>query len=334
MSDCIIIGGGVIGMMSARALAMSGATVTLIDQRACGKESSWAGGGIISPLYPWMYSDVVNELSMASQAVYEALCANLLADTGIDTEYVRSGLLMMDEYDRYEAIDWMAVHKVSAEKHPQGALFTTVAQVRNPRLLKALKSDILKRGVDIVEFTKVETLIIEKDKEKEKDKVLGVKTEHKDYYGDYSVICGGAWSSALLDIKNEVYPVKGQMIVIKAKPGVLEHIVLDKGRYLIPRQDGRIVIGSTTENVGFDRSLDKQVGIELLEFARSRFAALRGASIEHHWSGFRPASKSGVMIKKYEKLDGLYLNTGHLRNGLNMAPESAERLLTLINHAK
>ncbi len=327
MSDCLIIGGGVIGMMSARALAMSGAMVTLIDQRACGKESSWAGGGIISPLYPWMYSDVVNELSMASQAVYEELCATLFADTGIDTEYIRSGLLMMDEYDRYEAIDWMAVHKVNAEKHPQGALFTAVAQVRNPRLLKALKSDILKRGVEIVEFSKVEELIVEKDK------VLGVKTEHKNYYGDNSIICGGAWSSALLDIKNEVYPVKGQMIVIKSKPGVLEHIVLDKGRYLIPRKDGRILIGSTTENVGFDRSLNKQVGVELLEFASSRFTALRGASIEHHWSGFRPASKSGVMIKKYEKLEGLYLNTGHLRNGLNMAPESAERLLALINHA-
>ncbi len=327
MSDCLIIGGGVIGMMSARALAISGATVTLIEQRACGKESSWAGGGIISPLYPWMYSDVVNELSMASQAVYEELCATLFADTGIDTEYIRSGLLMMDEYDRYEAIDWMAVHKVNAEKHPQGALFTSVAQVRNPRLLKALKSDILKRGVEIVEFSKVEELIVEKDK------VLGVKTEHKNYYGDNSIICGGAWSSALLDIKNEVYPVKGQMIVIKSKPGVLEHIVLDKGRYLIPRKDGRILIGSTTENVGFDRSLNKQVGVELLEFASSRFTALRGASIEHHWSGFRPASKSGVMIKKYEKLEGLYLNTGHLRNGLNMAPESAERLLALINHA-
>ncbi|MBA5248896.1 MAG: FAD-dependent oxidoreductase [Gammaproteobacteria bacterium] len=244
----------------------------------------------------------------------------------MDTEYVRSGLLMMDEYDRYEAIDWMAVHKVTAEKHPQGALFAAVAQVRNPRLLKALKSDILKRGVEIVEFSKVEALIVEKGR------VLGVETEHKDYYGDNSIICGGAWSSALLDIKNEVYPVKGQMIVIKSKPGVLEHIVLDKGRYLIPRQDGRILIGSTTENVGFDRSLDKQVAVELLEFASSRFMALRGASIEHHWSGFRPASKSGVMIKKYEKLDGLYLNTGHLRNGLNMAPESAERLLALIKH--
>lgn len=313
-----------IGMMSARTLAMSGASVTVIDQRACGKESSWAGGGIISPLYPWMYSDVVNELSRASQGVYEELCATLFADTGIDTEYVRSGLLMMDEYDRYEAIDWMDVHQVSAEKHPKGALFSRVAQVRNPRLLKALKADILRRGVEIVEWTKVDELMIENDK------VLGVQTENKKYYGDNTLICGGAWSSALLDEQNEVYPVKGQMIVVQSKPDTLKHIVLDKGRYLIPRKDGRILIGSTTENVGFDRSLSEQVGAELLKFATDRFPALQGASIEHHWSGFRPASKSGVVIKKYEKLDSLYINTGHLRNGLNMAPESANRITALI----
>ncbi|SFV87548.1 Glycine oxidase ThiO [hydrothermal vent metagenome] len=324
MSDCLIIGGGVIGMMSARKLAMTGAHVTLLDQRECGKESSWAGGGIISPLYPWMYSDVVNELSMASQVVYETLCATLFEDTGIDTEYVRSGLLMMDEYDRYEAIDWMDVHKVSAEKHPKGALFTKVAQVRNPRLLKALKSDILKRGVEIVEWTKAEELIVENDR------VIGVKTENKAFYSDKTIICGGAWSSELLDTKNEVYPVKGQMIVIEAKPDMLEHIVLDKGRYLIPRKDGRILIGSTTENVGFDRSLNDKVGLELLEFAIARFPKLQGSSIKHHWSGFRPASKSGVIIKKYEKLDNLYINTGHLRNGLNMAPESANRIKELV----
>ncbi|BAS67526.1 NAD(P)/FAD-dependent oxidoreductase [Bathymodiolus septemdierum thioautotrophic gill symbiont] len=324
MSDCIIIGGGVIGMMSARTLAMSGASVRLIDQRACGKESSWAGGGIISPLYPWMYSDMVNELSMASQVVYEELCATLLEETGIDTEYVRSGLLMMDEYDRYEAIDWMAVHKVHAEKHPKGTLFTDVAQVRNPRLLRALKADILKRGVEIVEFTKVDELIVENNT------VLGVKTENKAYYADNTVICGGAWSSELLEAKNEMYPVKGQMIVIRSKPDTLAHIVLDKGRYLIPRKDGRILIGSTTENVGFDRSLSDEVGLELLRFATERFPELQGASIEHHWSGFRPASKSGVVIKKDEKLDGLFINTGHLRNGLNMAPESAKRIAELI----
>ena len=84
MSDCIVIGGGIIGMMSARMLVISGAEVTLLDQRECGKESSWAGGGIISPLYPWHYDDLTNDLSLESQAIYEALCDDLHRSSGID----------------------------------------------------------------------------------------------------------------------------------------------------------------------------------------------------------------------------------------------------------
>ena len=325
MSDCLIIGGGVIGMMSARTLAISGAKVVLIDQNECGKESSWAGGGIISPLYPWLYSDLVNELSVKSQAVYENLCAQLFENTGVDTEYIRSGLLMMDEYDTPNAVSWMGKHKINAQPHAQGVLFADVAQVRNPRLLKALKTDILARGVEIIEHTKANNIIIENHT------VIGVASKNQNYLSDNTVICSGAWSSSLLNSEHSIFPIKGQMIVIKSKTNIIEHIILDQGRYLIPRKDGQLLIGSTTEDVGFDRSLDNQVGAELLEFASIRFPQLQSASIEHHWSGFRPASKSDVIIEKHPQLEGLYINTGHFRNGLNMAPESANKILGLIN---
>ncbi len=324
MSDCLVIGGGVIGMMSARTLVMAGAKVTLIDQRACGKESSWAGGGIISPLYPWQYSDLVNELSRASQAVYGDLCAALLDNTGIDPEYIHSGLLMMDEYNTPEAQEWMDKHRFDFQSHPQGALFANIAQVRNPRLLKALKADIFKRGVKIVEYTKVNQLITENST------TLGVVTDNKKYYADHTIVCSGAWSSSLLDAKNTIYPIKGQMIVIKSKAGVVEHIVLDQGRYIIPRKDGQLLIGSTMEDVGFERSIDAQVGADLLAFAVARFPQLKDANIEHHWAGFRPASKADVMIEKHPQLAHLYINTGHFRNGLNMAPESANRIKQMI----
>lgn len=325
MSDCLIIGGGVIGMMSARALAAMGANVTVLDSQECGKESSWAGGGIISPIYPWLYSDLVNELSLTSQTVYAKLCEDLLESTGIDPEYIRCGLIMMDNYDTPKAQHWIKKHKINIESHTQGMLFTDIAQVRNPRLLKALKIDILNAGVKIVEHSEVKELMIKNNT------VFGAKTLHKNYYSDKTILCNGAWGASLLN-NTEIFPIKGQMIVIKAKADTISHIIVDQGRYLIPRKDGNILIGSTMENVGFDRRIEQQVGAELLAFATKRFPQLNNAKIQHHWAGFRPVSRTGVIIKKHCELAHLFINIGHFRNGLNMAPESANRIVKLINY--
>jgi len=327
MSDCLIIGGGVIGMMNARTMAMSGASVTLIDQRECGKESSWAGGGIISPLYPWHYDDLTNELSFASQAVYAQICEQLFDNTGIDSEYLKSGLLMMDEYDSVEAMNWMKKYKISYQSHSKGALFEGIAQARNPRLLQALKADILKRGVRIIEHVAVDGLITKNDR------AIGVKSKQEQYFADNIIACSGAWSSKWLGLTEEIFPMKGQMIVIKAAPDTVKHIVLDQGKYIIPRKDGYILVGSTMENVGFDKSIDTDTKASLYNFACQRYPALNKATIEHHWAGFRPASASGkVILGRHDKFEQLFINTGHFRNGLNMAPESANRIQQLINN--
>jgi len=325
MSNCLIIGGGIIGMMSARRLTLEGASVTILDRRECGRESSWAGGGIISPLYPWQYDNLTNELSFASQAMYADLCAQLLEDTGVDPQYVKSGLLMMDEYDSTEAMAWMEKYSVSYQSHEQGALFSGIAQVRNPRLLQALKADIVAKGVRIIENIKVNRLVVGSND------ALGVKTQNGNYYADNVLVCAGAWSSTILDLESKVFPMKGQMIVLKSKPNKVKHIVLDQGRYIIPRKDGSILVGSTMEDVGFDDSIDTDTKQSLFEFAYQHFPDLNNATIEHHWSGFRPASASGkVILAKHEKFENVFINTGHFRNGLNMAPESANRITQLI----
>ncbi len=327
MSDCLIVGGGVIGMMSARSLVLAGATVTLLDQQQCAQESSWAGGGIISPLYPWKYDSLTNELSQASQAVYGQLCAQIFEDTGLDPQYLISGLLMLDEFETPKAKAWMAQHQLNYQPHQEGALFKHIAQVRNPRLLKALKADIIGKGVTIIEQTKVEQLLVNQHQS------LGVKTQQKDYLSDSVVVCSGAWSSQWLALSQEVFPIKGQMIVLKSSPNVVKHIILDQGRYIIPRKDGRILVGSSMQNVGFDRSVDEQTRQSLFDFAVKRFASLAQADIEHHWAGFRPASKSAqVLLGRHADFDNVYLNTGHFRNGLNMAPECAKRITQLMTH--
>lgn len=326
MNDCLVIGGGVMGMMSARMLALSGVKVTLIDQRGCGKESSWAGGGIISPLYPWQYDDLTNDLSFESQLVYKQLCQDLYDSSGIDPQYQSYGLLMMDEFDTPEAKTWMQRYGIDYQNHRDGALFTYVASIRNPRLLQALKSDILNQGVEIIENTKVDRLIIEDNK------VLGVHSSKGDLFSGCVVACAGAWSSELLELDDKIFPMKGQMIIFKPSSVELQHIILDQGRYIIPRADGKILVGSTMEDVGFDRNVDYQTKESLHEFAWRHIPSLKNTEIEKHWSGFRPASTtSKVIVARDKKYSNLFINTGHFRNGLNMAPASAKRITQLVN---
>ncbi len=146
------------------------------------------------------------------------------------------------------------------------------------------------------------------------------------------VACAGAWSEQLLTLKDEIFPMKGQMIVLKAQADEIPHIILDQGRYIIPRADGKILVGSTMEEVGFNRDVDLPTRQSLHEFAWQHVPALKNAEIEHHWSGFRPASRSGkVIVAKDEKYQNLFINTGHFRNGLNMAPASANKITQLVN---
>lgn len=324
MSDCLVIGGGIIGMMSARMLALAGASVTLLDQRECGKESSWAGGGIISPLYPWQYDDLTNELSFASQLIYQDLCNDLLNSSGIDPEYQKIGLLMMDEFNTNAAKSWIKRHKVLHQTHHKGVLFTQIANVRNPRLLQALKVDIINKGVRIIEHTTVNSLI------NKKDNVLGVHSNRGDFLSENVVLCAGAWSGQLLNKPQYIFPIKGQMIVLQARIGEIKHIILNQGRYLIPRVDGKILVGASMEDVGFNRELDEATKNSLYAFALRQIPSLKNAKILHHWSGFRPATLDCAVVAKHKTYENLFINAGHFRNGLNMAPESANRIVQLI----
>ncbi len=325
MPDCIVIGGGVIGMMTARELTLKGIEVTLLEKGTCGKESSWAGGGIISPLYPWEYSDEVNSFSFASQEVYEGLCHELLDSTGIDPEFYRCGLLMLDQFEQDNAKTWLKKYQVSYQDIDDKALFENIAQIRNPRLVKALKKDIELRGVKVIENANVSDLLIDADA------IKGVKYNEVSLYSENVVLSAGAWSGEFAQTPKEVFPMKGQMIVIQAKPKEVEHIILGEGRYIIPRRDGNVVVGSTMQEVGFDRSTEDIIRDELYDFAIKYQPQLSKYPVKYHWSGFRPATRDNeVIVKKSDEIEGLYFNTGHFRNGLNMAPACAKKIANLI----
>lgn len=342
----IIIGAGIIGMLTARLLVKAGVSVTIIEQGYAGKESSWAGGGIISPLYPWRYSDPVTRLAQWGQSHYAELLEQIYQTSGIDPEYIQSGLLYLDIEDELEhATLWHKKHhrpfeSVSGDRLKEiesGLDFSTfsenktgwftdsIAQIRNPRLVRALREDLLKLGVTIEQQTQALSFL------SEGDQLKGVLTNKGSFYADQVVLAGGAWSARLLEqcLKTpKIAPVKGQMIVFKAKPDVVSRIVLSKGRYVIPRKDGRVVLGSTLEFSEFDKTTSDTVLEELKQEAYRIIPELRHYPVEKQWAGLRPGSIDGVpYIGEHPQLKNLYINAGHFRNGVVIGLASCQLLV-------
>jgi len=336
MTQCVIVGAGVIGLLQARLLAHAGWRVSVYDQGDIGHESSWAGGGILSPLYPWRYPEAVTRLAQWSQNDYPHLAQELLAEGAEDPEWTPSGLLILDSDEQDTACQWSQLHGVVYEclDHHQlndlvpglamavdtALWFPQVAQVRNPRLVKSLYTSCRRAGVAFHAKTPVQDIL------HQHQQVSGVQTSHGPVPADKVIICGGAWSAQLLHgmATVPIRPVKGQMIVLRGEPGRLGPIVLHRDRYLIPRRDGRILVGSTVEDVGFDKQATPTAREELRQFAQSLFPTLADLTVEHQWSGLRPGSPTGIpYICTVPGWANLYLNSGHFRNGLVLGPASA-----------
>lgn len=331
--------------MTTLQLADAGHQVTVIERGVCGRESSWAGGGIVSPLYPWRYSAAVSRLASWSEGAYPELAYRLLEETRIDPEYRQKGLLYLRVDDEERALQWARqvgkpLSRVGSEviyaKEPaacpgvdQALWMPTLGSIRNPRLMQALRARLDNMpGVSILEGCDVTAMV------SERQRVVAIETSQGRVAADQVVICGGAWSAQLLEmagVQLPVRPVKGQMLLFKARPGLVERVVLMDGRYVIPRADGRVLAGSTLEEAGFDKQTDDQARESLRASACAIIPALADYEIEHHWAGLRPGSPDGVpFIGRAPGWDNLHVNAGQYRNGLVLAPASTRLLVDLL----
>jgi glycine oxidase len=345
MADCIIIGGGLIGMLTARELQQAGAEVLILERGNLGGESSWAGGGILSPLYPWRYGEAVNQLANYGHKAYPQLAESLLEESGIDPEYTQSGMLVLDQQEKSSAIKWSSewqirldplesqkiIQQIEPAINPeveQALWMPEIAQMRNPRLIKALRGSLESRGIHYIEQAEVNALGIDNGE------VKSVSTHSQSYDADKVVIAGGAWSHGILQSyarPPEIEPVKGQMILFKAKPGLLKTMVLFGGRYLIPRRDGRILAGSTLEHTGFSKNTTNEAQEDLYQSAIELVPQLAEAEIEHHWAGLRPGTSDGIpYICHHPDINGLYISSGHFRNGVILGAASATLMKDII----
>jgi len=337
--DCIVIGGGIIGMTMARELTMRGLSVMLFDKGKLGMESSWAAGGILSPMRPWLEHPCSAELSSEGKACYADFIEELKEETGIDPEFYRSGLLMINESDVEQLRQWADENQVLTTENyedypsnmrlPAKSIFLPeIAQVRVSRLLKALHASLIKLGVTIFENTAITGLEINNAR------CTSVVTRSKKYYADSFIVSAGAWSPQILASVNEdikIKPVMGQMLCVKFPRQQLKTMVLDGGHYFIPRRDGHVLIGSTMENIGFEKETTPSARNELMEWACALWPDIADARFVKHWSGLRPATDNGKpYLGKLEDYENIYINAGHFRKGIIQAPICARNIADMV----
>lgn len=343
--DVIVVGSGAIGMLSALYLDRAGLSVSIVERQQPAQESSWAGGGILSPLYPWRYPDPVTRLASWSQSNYPELAQTLKDGTGIDPEWTQSGLLLPDLGDetgmalawanrfehRAEVLDRTATHDTEpalGDNFHSSLWMPDIAQVRNPRLNRSLYNFLASRKIEVVTDSAVTELLIRNDS------ISGVRTPNGDFEASNVVICTGAWTRELLSTftpRPEIFPVKGQMMLFKAPENMLRRIVLHGDRYAIPRRDGHVLFGSTLEHTEYEKQVTAVAAEDLLQAATALIPALGECPVVKQWAGLRPGTEDGVpYICGHPEIKGLYINAGQYRNGLVLGPASAQLLSNLV----
>jgi glycine oxidase len=337
--DALIIGAGINGLLTALFLARHGLRLGLVDQGAIAREASWAGAGILSPLLPWDYDEEVNALAERGRFLWPRLAESLKQATHIDPEYWACGMLAMGDFDVDTATAWCKDHdwtcsqapaqgKIDPAKAASALWLPQVAQARNPRLVRSLEAACRQAGVTFMEHLGITGF------DHAQGEIRAALTVDGEIRARHYVVTSGAWSGALLGeqaLDLDITPVRGQIILFKTDPGVLGHILYRDGKYLVPRRDGHILVGSTLENVGFEKACTPEAKEALLNFAVDTLPPLQHTELVNHWSGLRPGSPGNLpTIARHPALENLYINSGHFRYGVTMAPASAELLTELL----
>jgi glycine oxidase len=341
-SDVVIIGGGVIGLTIARELAQRGVRdLILIERGEPGAEASWAAGGILAPQVEADQPDDFFRLACASRDLYPEFAEALREETGIDVELDKNGTLYLgftesEEHEMRSRHDWQAsaglqidwltgdeARALEPNISPQvryALRFPNDYQVENRRLVQALVASNQKLGVNFVTNCKVHSLRIEHQR------VSGVDTSSGFFSAPTAIVAAGAWTSQITHARVAIDPVRGQMLCFAA-PQIASHVIYSSRGYLVPRRDGRLLAGSTSESVGFDKSITDEGVQSIRSMAFEIAPCLESLAVTDSWAGFRPHAEDNFpVIGPDEEVAGLFYATGHYRNGILLAPITAKMI--------
>ncbi len=348
-----IIGAGVIGLGIAWRLAARGIRVTVFDRAAAGQGASYAAAGMLAACAEAEPGEeALIALGRESQARWPAFADELRAYTGVDVELRTEGTLVValtaDDQARLQhhlvfqqqlglPIHWITASETrQREPHLAGKLAGALLspqdhQVDNRKLTLALRRAAEAAGALIREHEAVEAISTQTGR------VTGIiMADGTQVAADCVVLAAGPWSRSIKGIPAEllppVRPIKGQMLALRDNPTapLISHVVWGPGVYLVPRNDGRLLVGATVEEKGFDNSITAGGLLALIEAAWRLVPAVEELPIAETWVGHRPGSRDDAPILGQSPMHGLIYATGHHRNGILLAPITAETITRLI----
>lgn len=341
----VIIGGGVMGCAAANELSRRGVRVTVLERSVPGAEASSAAAGILGAQVESHRAGPMTELALLSRKLYPALVKDLEAVSGVSIGYRRSGVLKV-AYQAGELTRWQrelawqtraklplarlsraALRRQEAALSPElsGALWFEADATLEPRaLLSALRISAEKRGAEFRSGSFVKRIA------EHSGRAVGVELDDGSLVpGSHVVLAAGSWTSLLANSEHEskmprVVPARGQIVELKTSAPLLDAVVFGPDCYLVPRADGRLLIGSTLEFVGFRREVTAGAVAKLLAAAIRLVPALADAELSASWSSFRPYTSDELPLLGPSATEGLILMSGHYRNGILLAPISAQ----------
>jgi len=346
--DVIVVGAGLIGLSIAFELAERGAAVRVYDRGEPARAASWAGAGMLAPYTERITDAALLELCVTSLREYPAFVERIHEASGVDVRLRVDGVFyaafengglralkqhaeqlvargvdceMLDRASALAAEPWLGADLIG------GLLKRGEGYVDNRRLGRALVAACEARGVRVEQSVTIEV-------ECDSRRVLGVRTDQGFNAARAVVNACGAWAADLRGVPSScvppVAPVKGQMIALSVPSGFVRHATWVPGAYLVPRNDGRLLIGATVESTGFDERVTAQGIHELLHAALAAAPSLAGFTMTESWAGLRPGTPDGLPCLGPTPIEGLVLATGHFRNGILLAPVTASLIADAI----